>query len=128
MVTFIAPATPSGSSASAPVRGPALREGARPAPRCRPGRAAAGRRPGCAWRARCPEGRRGGGVAAGHGADRPALSGRRLRRAFAGGSGWLAIWLTRARIVVSEVSRCSRSSSARVLIAWAMTAWRAGSC
>jgi hypothetical protein len=40
--------------------------------------------PGLRW----PEGWR---VAAGHRAGRPVLSDRRLRRAFAGGSGWLAI-------------------------------------
>ena len=67
-------------------------------------------------------------VAARYRADRSVLSARRLRRAFAGGSGWPAKRLSRARIVVSELSKCSRSDSGRVLIAWAMTAWMAGSC
>jgi hypothetical protein len=32
-----------------------------------------------------------------------------------------------ARIVVSELSRCSRSDSDRALMAWVMTAWMVGS-
>jgi hypothetical protein len=32
-----------------------------------------------------------------------------------------------ARIVVSELSRCSQSDSDRALMAWVMTAWMAGS-
>jgi hypothetical protein len=66
--------------------------------------------------------------AGGHRAGWSVLSAGCLRRALAGGSGWPAMRLSRARIVVSEVSRCSRSDSARVLIAWVMTAWMAGNC
>jgi hypothetical protein len=32
-----------------------------------------------------------------------------------------------ARIVVSELNRCSRSDPDRALMAWVMTAWMAGS-